>query len=150
MAKSVFDGRMIGLSGEIVHYPKWFFLLIHNTQRALNRRARELGIEPVKIIERDRDSGLYCVLDPIRSQLGPFLSLPNYRHQNLKAFDPSFVSGKARISGRKGLEDLLELGLNVGEIRANKMKSELDISRTSVVHVERIIEETKGAQHVNR
>ena len=111
MRRGLFDGRMIRLDGGIVVYPKWFFLWLNNAQRILDRRAREVGGIAVKIIERDRATGLFRVLEPVREQLGPIIDLPKFRLHDLKASDPSFFSGKARVSGRRGLGDLLELGI---------------------------------------
>ena len=111
MRERLFDGRMIGLKGEVVTYPKWFFLILQNSQRILDRKAKANGAVPIRIIERDHESGFFRVLEPVREQLGPFLELPDYRINDLKALDPSFQSGKARISGRRGLVDLLETGI---------------------------------------
>jgi len=103
---------MIGLKGEIVRYPRWFFLILANSQRILDRKAKKGGSAPIKIIERDRETGFFRVLEPVREQLGPFFELPDYRMHQLKAFDPSFQSGKARVSGRRGLFGLLEKGID--------------------------------------
>jgi len=111
MRRNSFDGKMIGLKGEIVIFPKWFFLMLHNVQRTLDRKAKATGRTPVKIIERDHATGLFSVREEIRDELGPFLDLPDYRLHSLKSSDPFFISGKARISGKKGLVDLLELGI---------------------------------------
>lgn len=111
MRKNLFDGRMIGLKGEIVVYPKWFFLSILNTQRILDRKAKDSKIEPIKIVERDHATGLHVVRESIRKELGPIIDLPDYKLHALKSMDPSIISGKARTTGKKGIIDLLELGI---------------------------------------
>jgi hypothetical protein len=72
----VFDGRMLGLNGQVVTYPQWFFLLIKNAQRRLNRIAKEEKREPVRIIERD-GSGLWRVLPEVKRQR-PMPDLPPF------------------------------------------------------------------------
>ncbi len=111
MRRNLFDGRMIGLKGEIIVFPKWFFLSILNAQRILDRNAKLLEIDPIKIIERDHATGLYILRDAIRKELRPILDLPDYRLHALRSSDPSYMSGKAKITGKKGIVDLLELGI---------------------------------------
>ena len=115
MGKGSFDGRMIGLSGDVVTFPRWLFMALQNAQRILDREARLKGRDSIKIIERDKKTGFFAVREAVHRQLGPFLDLPDYKLKPLRATDPSYVSGRPRITGRKGIKDLLELGISSKE-----------------------------------
>lgn len=80
-------------------------------QRIIDREAKEKKIEPLKIIERDRQTGFYRVTREAFRQLDPLLQFPRFRPLGLKAIDLGYQSGRARGSGRKGLIDLLEIGI---------------------------------------
>lgn len=58
MRERVFDGRMLGLNGQIVTYPQWFFALPVNTQLRLIRVAKEQRRETVRIVDPDRGPAL--------------------------------------------------------------------------------------------
>src|SRR5262249_41565252 len=53
-----FDGRMIGLDGEVRDYPKWFFLKL----KAINRNFSAAGMD---ILARDPTTGYWQILPSI-------------------------------------------------------------------------------------
>jgi hypothetical protein len=144
MREIAFDGRMLGLSGEVVTYPQWFFTILLNAQRRLNRIAKEQKREAVKIIERDKPTGLWQVLPEVKSQLGDLLDIPNYRpRKSLRAFDPSYSSGRPRHCGRRGLIDLLESGIDTTRQDIAQCEADLEDARRSKVRVNQIVAEVK-------
>jgi hypothetical protein len=107
--ESVFDGRMLGLHGQVVTYPRWFYFFIYNAQRRLDRIAKKDKRPAIKIIERDKPTGFYQVLPEIKRQLADLLDIPNYRpRKSLRAFDPSYHSGRPRHCGGRGQRRLLQ------------------------------------------
>src|SRR5262245_49326412 len=58
--ETIFDGRMIGLDGEIHDYPKWFFLKL----KAMHRNFAAAGVD---ILSRDRETGYWCILPAVMS-----------------------------------------------------------------------------------
>jgi hypothetical protein len=139
----VFDGRMLGLNGQVVTYPQWFFLLLKNAQRRLNRIAREEKYEPVRIIERD-GSGLWRVLPEVKRQLGDLLLIPNYNpRRKLHASDPGYRSGRPRHCGKRGLIDLLEEGVDTTRQDIAQCEADLEDSRRSQVRINQILEEVR-------
>ena len=147
MGDSAFDGRMIGLYGKVVVYPQWFFALLINTQRRLSRIANEIGKPVVKIVERDKPSGLWQVLPAVKEQLGDLLDLPNYNPRRaLRAFDPSYHSGRPRHCGRRGLIDLLESGIDETRDLIRECEADLEITRMSQVLVQQLLEEVRQSR----
>jgi hypothetical protein len=57
---ATFDGRMIGLDGEVHDYPKWFFLKL----KAIHRNFSAAGVE---ILSRDRVTGHWRILPAVES-----------------------------------------------------------------------------------
>jgi hypothetical protein len=142
--ESVFDGRMLGLQGEVVKYPRWFYFVIYNAQRRLDRIAKEDKRPAVKIIERDKPTGLYQVLPEVKRQLADLLDIPNHNpRKNLRAFDLGYHSGRPRHCGRRGLIDLLESGIDMTRQEIAQCEADLEDSRRSQVRVNQIIAEVK-------
>lgn len=134
---------MLGLNGQVVMYPQWFFLLLKNAQRRLNRIAKEEKCEPVRIIERD-SSGLWRVLPEVKHQLGDLLSIPNYNpRRRLHASNPGYRSGRPKHCGRRGLIDLLEEGIDTTRQDIDQCEADLEDSRRSQMLVNQLIEEIR-------
>jgi hypothetical protein len=126
-----FDGRMIGLQGQVVTYPQWFFAVILNTQRRLIRIAKEKTLltgrrhEPVRVVQRDKLTGFWRVLPEIKNQLGALLNLPyHYPNKTIRALDPGYYS-------RRPLIDLLECGINTTRCEMRECEADLNDSRIS-------------------
>jgi hypothetical protein len=142
--ESVFDGRMLGLQGQVVTYPRWFYFVIYNAQRRLDRVAREDKRLAIKIIERDKPTGFYQVLPEVKRQLADLLDIPNYNpRKTLRAFDPSYHSGRPMHCGRRGLIDLLESGIDTTRQDIAQCEADLEDARFSKVRVNQIVTEVK-------
>jgi hypothetical protein len=103
---------MIGVDGRPHAYPEWLFVLFWRT----NRRLVKSGAAP--ILERPHKSPYLKILPVAIAVLKPLFDLPDYNpRRRLHAFDPSYSSGKAKRSGRKGLADLLACGLDAAIAR---------------------------------
>lgn len=140
----MFDGRMIGLNGQIVIYPQWFFAVLINAQRRLVRIAKEQQLEIVRIIERDKPTGFWRVLPEVKSQLGDLLDIPNCNpRKTVRAFNPAFHSGRPRHCGRRGLIDLLDSGIDTTRRETAQCEADLEDARLSQVLVNQIISEVK-------
>lgn len=145
MGEAIFDGRMIGLQGEVVTYPQWFFALLINTQRRLVRVAKKQQRPAAMILERDKPTGFWRVLPEVKVQLGSLLDLPNYNpRRTMRAFDPGFHSGRARHCGRRGLIGLLESGIDTNRRDMQQCEADLEDSRRSAVRVSQIVSEVRA------
>ncbi len=143
--KSAFDGRMLGLNGQVLTYPQWFFALLVNTQRRLIRIAREQNCEIVRIIERYSPTGFWLVLPEVKNQLGDLLDIPNYNpRKSVRAFNPAFHSGRPRDCGRRGLIALLESGIDTTREEIALCEADLENTRFSKVRVNQIVSEVKA------
>ena len=145
-----FDGRMIGLQGQVVTYPQWFFAVILNTQRRLIRIAKEKTHltgrrhEPVRVVQRDKLTGFWRVLPEIKNQLGALLNLPHhYPNKTIRALDPEFYSVRPRNYGRRPLIDLLECGIDTARREMLECEADLEDSRRSGIRVNQIMREVK-------
>jgi hypothetical protein len=123
-------------------YPEWLFLLLKGTNRQLVRS----GAPP--ILGREPKSPYQSILPLAVSVLRPLLEdLPNYTlARNVRAFDPSFQSGKPRHCGRRPLIDLLEWGIDeqVNRREAEKAKAELNDPRTRDIRTRQIVRNAKA------
>jgi hypothetical protein len=144
MSESVFDGRMLGLSGEVVTYPQWFFAILIGAQRRLNKIAKDERQAAVKIIKRDKSTGFWRVLPEVKNQLGALLEIPSYNpRKTVRAFNPAFNSGRPRHCGRRGLIDLLESGIDTARQDIAQCEADLENTRFSKVRVNQIVTEVK-------
>jgi hypothetical protein len=142
--ESVFDGRMLGLHGQVVTYPRWFYFVLYNAQRRLDRIAEEDKRPAIKIIERDKSTGFYQVLPEVKRQLADLLAIPNYNpRKTVRAFNPAFHSGRPRHCGRRGLIDLLETGIDTTRQNIAQCEADLEDTRFSKVRVNQIVTEVK-------
>lgn len=145
MRESVFDGRMLGLNGQVVTYPQWFFALLVNAQRRLVRVAKEQRRESVRILERDKPTGFWRVLPEVKNQFGDLLNVPNHNPRRIvRAFNPAFHSGRPRHCGRRGLIDLLESGVDTMRGETARCEADLEDARLSQVRVNQIVSEVKA------
>lgn len=144
----MFDGRMLGLNGQVVTYPQWFFAFLVNAQRRLSRIAWEQNLLPVRIIERDKPTGFWRVLPEVKNQFRDLLDIPNYNpRRTVRAFNPAFHSGKPRHCGRRGLIDLLESGIDVMRRETAQCEADLEDARLSQVRVNQIVSEVKARRN---
>jgi hypothetical protein len=146
-----FDGRMIGLQGQVVTYPQWFFAVILNTQRRLIRMAKEKTLltgrrhEPVRVVQRDKLTGFWRLLPEIKNQLGALLNLPHhYPNKTIRALDPGYDSGRPRNCGRRPLIDLLEYGIDTTRREMRECEADLNDSRISDTGARQIVNEVKA------
>lgn len=118
---------MIGADGLVHLYPFWLFMILVVTSRRLVRS----GATP--IVARDRASGRFRILPLAAAVLRPFLELPDYRPApRMRALDPAYRSGKARRSGRRGIEDLLACGMDAAVARREAEEAAAALDRTAL------------------
>jgi hypothetical protein len=103
---------MIGADGLVHLYPFWLFMILVVTSRRLVRSSAG------PIVIRDRQSGRLRILPIAHALLRPLLELPDYRPcRQLRAIDLAYRSGRAKRSGRRGLQDLLACGIDAAVAR---------------------------------
>lgn len=120
-----FDGRMIGLDGEVRHYPRWLFVRLDAMHRAFKRN------EGIPLLERDDASGLWRMLPALRSFRdlweGPAFRLA----ASARAIDPGFYSGRSHDSGYRSLWDLILGGIDPTRRDIRACEADLEHTRTS-------------------
>jgi hypothetical protein len=147
MSEASFDGRMIGMNGQVLTYPRWFFAIVINTQRRLNAIAKTKRKSALRVLERDKPTGFWRVLPEIRRQLGPLLELPNYNpYRRLACMDPGFHSGRPKHCGRRGLIDLLESGIDDTRLESARCQADLDDARISRELTNQIIQDVQATR----
>ena len=84
------------------------------------------------------------MLPEVKRQLADLLDIPNYNpRKHLRAFDPSYRSGRPRHCGRRGLIDLLESGIDTTRQDIAQCEADLEDTRFSKVRVNQIVTEVK-------
>lgn len=138
---------MFGPDGTLHYYPRWFYLLLKGTHKRLVRAGR------AGILERQRKAKHLSILPSALTVLRPLLDLPNHSpYRPVRAIDLSFSGGQARHSGRRGLVDLLECGIDARVVKRQMQKTAENLDHTrlpgpdilEIDEATRIVNEVKG------
>jgi len=132
---------MVGMDGVLHTYPEWFYLLL----KGMNRQLVRSNAAP--ILGRTGDRRHLTILPLAVAVLRPLLEdVPHYSPvRRVKAFNPGFRSGRPHRSGRRGLLDLLECGIDHAVARRylDQCAEDLEYTRLSEEHRRALVEEAR-------
>lgn len=127
---------MIGLDGEVRHYPKWLFLRLYGMHRQFKR-------EGVALLERDDATGLWRMLSTLRS-FRDLWDTPQFNPARMpRAIDPGFQSGRSRDSGYRSVWDLILGGIDPARADIRACEADLDHTRTSAERTRQMVAEVR-------
>jgi len=135
---------MIGLDGLIHEYPRFLFLALHGADRYFRREY------DTPLLARDRITGLWRILPVVVEMFRPLWELPHFNPARKMRCIEIGQAGKPKRTGRKGLLDMLECGIDTSRRMIEDSKEQLEHTRKSQVRMRQIVADARKKRRAKR